>query len=243
MARRGRTDTLGQVIRNIIFDWSGTLVDDLPAVWKATNHVFVQAQRGEMTLEQFRAEFCLPFTKFYDRFVPHIPLAQLEAWFHSSFRKAQDSVLPLPHAQEFLDFCRGRGVRAFVLSTVHKEHFAAQSAATGFGKYIERQYVGVIDKRKVIHRILEENNLRPEETLFVGDMQHDIETARHGGVASCAVLTGYNSLQQLRVSEPDVIVEHLGELRDILERNEMQLKTAAENPANKKPVVTVGALI
>ena len=24
-----------RVIRNIIFDWSGTLVDDLPAVWQA----------------------------------------------------------------------------------------------------------------------------------------------------------------------------------------------------------------
>ena len=28
------------MIRNIIFDWSGTLVDDLPAVLQATNHVF-----------------------------------------------------------------------------------------------------------------------------------------------------------------------------------------------------------
>jgi phosphoglycolate phosphatase len=231
------------VIRNIIFDWSGTLVDDLPAVWKATNSVFVQAKCPELTLEQFRAEFCLPFTQFYDRFMPHIPLAQLETWFHASFRQAQDSVLPLPHAQEFLDFCRGRGVRAFVLSTVHEEHFSVQSAATGFGNYIERQYVSVIDKRKVIHRILEENKLRREETLFVGDMQHDIDTARHGGVQSCAVLTGYNSLQQLRASEPDVIVEHLGELREILERNEMQLKPAAENTAGKMPVVTVGALI
>ena len=72
------------MIRNIIFDWSGTLVDDLPAVWKATNYVLTQAERPEMTLEQFRAEFCLPFTIFYDRHVPHVPLPQLEDWFHSS---------------------------------------------------------------------------------------------------------------------------------------------------------------
>ena len=32
-----------RVIRNVIFDWSGTLVDDLPAVWHATNHVFRNA--------------------------------------------------------------------------------------------------------------------------------------------------------------------------------------------------------
>ena len=49
-------------------------MDDLPAVWQATNFVLSQAQRPEITLEEFRAEFCLPFTKFYKRYVPHIPL-------------------------------------------------------------------------------------------------------------------------------------------------------------------------
>ena len=43
------------VIRNIIFDWSGTLVDDLPAVLKASNFVLTQAGRPEMSLDEFRA--------------------------------------------------------------------------------------------------------------------------------------------------------------------------------------------
>ena len=230
------------MIRNIIFDWSGTLVDDLPAVWKATNFVLAQAEREELTLEQFRAEFCLPFTKFYDRFVPHIPLPQLEEWFHKQFRAAQDSVIELPHAREFLEFCAARKIRMFLLSTVHENHFAAQAATTGFGRFLEKPYIGVLDKRLKILSILEENNLRADETIFIGDMQHDIETAKHGGVFSCAVLTGYNSLDQLRAAGPDVIVEHLGELKEILERTNFQLKHA---PAKTEtaPVVTVGALI
>src|SRR6201999_4170565 len=78
------------VIRNIIFDWSGTLIDDLPAVWKATNYVLTQSERAEMSLEQFRAEFCLPHTVFYEKYTPHIPGPQLETWFHSKFRQTQD---------------------------------------------------------------------------------------------------------------------------------------------------------
>src|SRR5579859_834462 len=230
------------MIRNVIFDWSGTLVDDLPAVWKATNFVFVQAGREEITLEQFRAEFCLPFTRFYERYVPHVELPQLEAWFHGSFRQAQDSVAALPHAREFLEFCRGRGLRMFVFSTVHPDHFAVQAAVTGFGLYFERQYVGVMDKRMKIHTLLVENALKPDETLFIGDMQHDIETARHGGIHSCAVLTGYNGLEQLRASGPDLIVEHLRELREILEANQWQLRPEAKTQG-LAPVVTVGALI
>ncbi len=233
------------MIRNIIFDWSGTLVDDLPAVWKATNYVLAQARRAEMTLEEFRAEFCLPFTVFYDRHIPHVPLPQLEDWFHYQFRQVQHSVVELPHAREFLKFCRCHGVRIFILSTIHHDHFAVQAAVTGFDKYVEKAYVDVRDKRKRIHEILEENRLTPEETLFVGDMQHDIETARHGGIHSCAVLTGYNTLAQLRAAEPELLVEHLGELAQRLRESGMSLDNppGSTAPGNEHPIVTVGALI
>ena len=231
------------MIRNIIFDWSGTLVDDLPAVWKATNYVLTQSERAEMSLEQFRAEFQLPFTSFYDKHTPHVPLPQLETWFHSEFKQAQDSVCELPHARAFLEFCRQRKVRTFLLSTVHPDHFAVQAGVTDFGKYLDKPYLGVWDKRKKIHEILDENHLKPDETLFIGDMQHDIETARHGGIHSCAVLTGYNTLGQLRVADPELIVEHLGELKRILELNEMNLKSANEIEAEHPPISTVGGLI
>ena len=92
----------------------------------------------------------------------------------------------------------------------------AQASVTGFGPYLERPYLNVWDKRQKIRDIITENNLHPDETLFIGDMQHDIETAKHGGIHSCAVLTGYNTLDRLRAAQPDLIVEHLGELRERL---------------------------
>jgi len=232
------------VIRNVIFDWSGTLVDDLPAVWKATNFVLHQADRPEMSLDEFRAEFSLPFTSFYDRHTPHVPLPQLERWFHTSYRQVQDSVRELPYARDFLEFCRANKLRAFLLSTVHGDHFAAQCRVTGFDAYLERPYTDVWDKRKKIHDILAENQLRAEETLFIGDMQHDVETAHHGGIHSCAVLTGYNTLEQLRAVQPDLIVEHLGELRRLLEQNSLDINPAMKNfEETHPPLATVGALI
>jgi phosphoglycolate phosphatase len=232
------------VIRNIIFDWSGTLVDDLPAVWEATNYVLAQAGRPEMTLAEFRVEFCLPFTIFYEKHTPHIPLPQLEEWFHSRFRAVRSSVHALPHAREFLEFCQQQRVRTFVLSTVADEHFEMQERTTGFGGLLDQPYTGVWDKRKKIHEILAANKLRAEDTLFIGDMEHDIETAKYGGIQSCAVLTGYNTLDQLRRAQPDLIVEHLGELRQIMVRNERHSKPPwKEFAAAQAPVVTVGALI
>jgi len=243
---RSRRARLGKrksetVIRNIIFDWSGTLVDDLPMVLQATNHVLRRAGVEEMTKEQFRAEFSLPFTDFYQRFVSHIPLPQLEEWFHGHCHELQDSVEALPHAAVFLEFCQQNGVRTFILTAVPSDHFMIQARQVGLESYLGPLYVGVRDKRLKIKEILDEQKLVPEETLFIGDMQHDIEAAHHGEIHSCAVLTGYNRLSQLRDSRPHLIVEHLGELREILHQSDMEW--SPESRTDSRPVATVGALI
>jgi len=231
------------VIRNVILDWSGTLVDDLEAVWEATNHVLRRAGRSEMDLETFRAEFCLPFVRFYERHVPEVPLAQLERWFHEHFGRAQERVVALPHAREFLRFCREAGLRTFVLSTVKREYFEVQARQTGLERWLDAAYVEAWDKRLWIGRLLSEQQAAAGETLFVGDMQHDIETARHGGVGACAVLTGYNTLPQLQAAKPDLIVEHLGELEEYLELFQFAWPPPAAFSAARGPVVTVGAAV
>ena len=229
------------MIRNVIFDWSGTLVDDLPAVWHASNRAFERSGVAPMSLDQFKAEFRLPFRGFYEQYGPHVPLPQLEIWFHERFREVQDSVVALPFAEEFLRFCRERGLRTFLLSAVHPSHFEVQCQTTGFGPYLDRSYLGVHDKQERIRGLLEENALDPRETVFIGDMQHDIDTAHHGGVQSVGVLTGYNSLAQLRASNPDLIVENLAELRRHLEGTGLRVR--AEPPRPRHPIPTVGALI
>ncbi len=233
-----------RVLRNVIFDWSGTLVDDLPAVLEATNHVLRQAGLPEMTRDRFRAEFQLPFTGFYEKYLPHVPMEQLEAWFHGRFREVQHSVEELPHARAFLEWCRERGLRTLLLTTMHPDHYAVQTRANRFDAFLDHPYLGVWDKREKIHEILARHALVPAETVFIGDMEHDVETARHGGIRSVAVLTGYNNGRQLRQAGPDLIVEHLGELRSILERNGLELRPAAGTEGGRRaPVVTVGAAI
>jgi phosphoglycolate phosphatase-like HAD superfamily hydrolase/ADP-ribose pyrophosphatase YjhB (NUDIX family) len=234
------------VIRNIIFDWSGTLVDDLPAVLRTTNQVFKTCGLPALSMDRFRAEFCLPFKDFYTRFLPGVPMAELERAFHGHFTLEQKSVAELPHARPFLDFCRRQGIRSFVLSTIHQDYYATQTAINGFSQFMERAYLAVWDKRAKIAEVLAENQLSAAETLFVGDMQHDVETAKYAGIYSCGVLTGYNRLEQLRASQPDLIVEHLGELREILERRKFDLRPAANGAAPippQFPICTVGALV
>jgi phosphoglycolate phosphatase len=56
----------------------------------------------------------------------------------------------------------------------------------------------------------------PAGTLVIGDTPADIEAARAGGCISVAVATGRYGLSELRACEPDVLLEHLGELQRTL---------------------------
>ncbi len=205
------------MLRNLLLDWSGTLVDDLPPVIGATNFVLEKYGRPPLSREEFRRHFRLPFTEFYEEFLPDVPLVELDALFHSRFVEIQDEVAPLPGLYEFLDFCRDSGRRLFLLSSMKQEHFDVQSEKLGLRDYFEHPYAGVIDKRAKIGAVLETHGLERRETAFVGDMIHDIETARHGGVMSIAVLTGYDSLEKLTPARPDVVVSSLDALRRLLQ--------------------------
>jgi phosphoglycolate phosphatase len=122
----------------------------------------------------------------------------------------------LPGAREILEFCHRTGRRTFLLSTIKSSHFDAQAARLGVRDAFEHPYVEIMDKREKIREILAVHHLAPEETMFVGDMVHDIETARHGGVLDVAVLTGFDPLEILAAIHPSVIVANLSALQHLL---------------------------
>ena len=208
------------IIRNVILDWSGTLVDDLMPVVKTTNHVLTSCGLPAMTLQEFRAEFCLPIRKFYQHRLPHVPQAKLEQMFLTEFPKHHAEISLLPQTLEFLRFCQGRQMGVYIASTVDTHTYETQTARFGIGGFITKPYIGIEDKTSKIHHILDENRLDRAETMFVGDMEHDIEAGKAGGIHTCAVLTGYNHLDKLRAMQPDLICNHLGELQGLLAERE-----------------------
>jgi len=221
------------MFRNLIFDWSGTLVDDLGPVIEATNAVLGKYGVAPLDREGFRRSFRLPYSDFYAELLPHIPLDELESHFRPAFDAAITPVTVLPHAREKLEWCTALGIRCFVLTSMDSTAFERQMDEFDLRKHFEATYSGVLDKRELIHQILTTHELDPAETAFVGDMTHDVETARHGGVSSIAVLTGYNHAEILAAVRPDLTVPDLGVLRGLLDRR----RTVT------RPIATVGALL
>ena len=204
--------------RNIIFDWSGTLVDDLPPVLEATNAVMRAFGRAELTREEFRAQFRLPFLHWYEEILPGVTAEELDRVFLAAFAASQLPVTVLPHAREFLESCAAAGTRMFVLSSAPQHAVEEQAHALGLRGYFEHIHAGVRDKREHIAALLLDHALAREHTLLIGDMRHDIHTARAGGISSVAVLTGYEFPEVIATAEPDFTVADLAELRAVFQQ-------------------------
>lgn len=210
-------------------------MNDFPPVLEATNKIFLDYGKPAFTAEEFKEKFFLPFADFYKIYLPEATMADLDARYHDSFKLLQESIHPLPHAVDFLNYCQKRELPMFLLSTIHNEHFAVQGTRLGLKHYFKQAYTQAYDKRLTILELLATHGLNADETLFIGDMMHDIEAARHGGVRSCGVLTGYDSLEKLKRAEPDLLFQDLNQVQVYLERH--------RGVEVAPPLSTVGALI
>lgn len=209
--------------QNLIFDWSGTLVDDLGPTIEATNAVFAHYGKPIMDRDEFRRLFRLPYSEFYEEHLPGVSLSELENHFRFAFAASKVPVTVLPYAREKLDWCKQRQIRCFVLTSMDPSTFEQQLDDLEMRHYFEATYSGAVDKRQVIGDLLRSHELSTHHTAFVGDMTHDVITAKHGGVSSIALLTGYTHREVLEAHDPDWLFDDLREFREHWEKQETSL--------------------
>ncbi len=216
------------MFRNLIFDWSGTLGDDMALTIEATNYVLAQYGLAPLDKKQFRAEFQLPYPDYYAWKTPGARLEDLENFYRYAFDHSSTPVTIIPHAHEFMEWCRQQGIRCFALTSMDPKAFDVQSSQLGIRPFFEGIHSGIHNKELYIPRVMEQHGLVPEETAFIGDMQHDIRAAHCAGITGIGVLTGYNNAEQLAEAEPDLTVPHLGALRALLEKGMRPAPAAAD---------------
>ena len=223
------------MVKNLILDWSGTLADDLPSVLSTTNLILKHYGKNEMTRDEFRAVFRLPYTEFYREVLPDVPLLDLQKLYLAHFPTGESAVPILPHARDFLEQAAAAGRRLVILSSAPRPHVEAQAIALGVRPFFEHLCCGVIDKRHQLTDLLTDLDMIPHETAFIGDMRHDIDAGKSAGVLTVATATGYESVATLLKSEPDVLVPNLSALPRLL--------GFGMNRTHDHPLATVGAII
>ena len=204
--------------KNIIFDLDGTILNTLEDLAAATNWVCARHGWPAHGVEEYKYFVGNGAPKLLSRVVPagveltdalHRQLLEEFTQRYNAHKEDKTTVYAgMPQALRRL---KEAGLVLAVLS--NKPHGAAWPV-------VERYYPGVFDAVQgalpelpvkpdptLLRRLMGELGATAADTLFVGDSNVDIRTAKNGGLTGCGVLWGFRTREELEAEEADFIAE------------------------------------
>ena len=214
------------MIRAVIFDLDGTLLDTLDDLAAAVNHALSVCGYPLRSRDEVRSFIGNGVRVLIRRAVPQgIPEAEYERCF-ASFReyylshmndqtRVFDGILPL------LDALRRRNVRTAVVSNkLHpgvvglcRDYFGDRiDCAVGVTTESERKPAPVN-----VLRAMETFGVTPEETLYVGDSEVDVQTADNASLRCVGVTWGYRTKEELTAAGVWALIDAPQDLLSLLD--------------------------
>lgn len=209
----------------VIFDLDGTLLETLADLAAAGNHALEALGLPTHEVEAYKTFIGNGIPNLIRRMLPAgsgddlqgEALRLFSAYYaahHSDRTKPYDGIPAL------LETLHGRGIKTAVVS--NKAHvFSVELIRRFFGETVGPVYgTGNDLPRKpdpaAVLRVMAELGVRPEETLYVGDSDVDMHTARNAGLKSCGVLWGFRSKDVLTESGAHVLAKDAEALERII---------------------------
>lgn len=193
--------------RVALFDLDGTVLDTLDDLWHATNHALALHGMPAHTRDEIRAFVGNGIADLIKRAVPPDTTPARREAVLQDFKvyyklHCADSTRPYPGILEMLHALRRAGVRTALVS--NKADFAVQKLAA---HYFPELFDAVLGERAEIRRkpapdmvfsVLESLGEAPENAVFIGDSDTDVQTARNAGVSGLFVTWGFRDAHCLR---------------------------------------------
>ncbi|MGN0852748.1 MAG: HAD family hydrolase [Kiritimatiellia bacterium] len=186
----------------LVWDWNGTLLDDLDDAVAALNRMLVDRGCAPTTKAFYRAHFGFPVRPFYAEL--GVDLARWD-WericidFHRFFAEATAKKLR-EGARAALERAKTLGFRQCLLSAHREDLLRAAVEANGLLPYFDF-VAGTdnLDGASKLERGRQAFAARPpdERRLFIGDTLHDVEVARALGGRCVLVSCGHQSPERL----------------------------------------------
>ncbi|MHC3473878.1 HAD family hydrolase [Streptomyces sp. 7R007] len=212
---------------HIVWDWNGTLFHDNDAIIGATNAAFAELGLEPITMERYRALYCVPVPKFYERLMGRLPTDAewqvMDEIFHRYYAEHRVGCGLTEGAVELLTGWRSAGGSQSILSMyVHDE---LVPLVRGFG--IEPHFIRVEGRsgpsggskaEHMVRHLAALAGVAPERTVVIGDAADDAVAARHVG-AKAVLYTGGShsreSLEEVGVPVVDTLAEAVVEAERI----------------------------
>jgi phosphoglycolate phosphatase len=213
------------IIKGIIFDLDGTLVDTLDDLTNSMNAALAQLGRPQRSPEACRKMIGYGLRRFAEQALGPEAIELTDELVTRMVEHYRDHCLektaPYEGMQDLIATLARQGIRLAVLTNKNQAP-AAVITRHYFGTETFDPIVGAEEGRKVkpdpttALDILNVWNLRADEVLFVGDGETDVQTAQNAGVRCIGCEWGFRSREQLTEAGADILIQHPGEILDYL---------------------------
>ncbi len=188
----------------ILWDWNGTLLDDVYASLYAVNDLLEMYKKSPITIEQYYSYVDTPIYKFYERIfdLKVVTMDVIKPLFGKFYRQHEDSIKLADRAEELLIKCKENGVKQYILSAAHIDdlsHYAKRLNVYDVFEKIEAatdyEAGSKIDRAKAL---MQSQGIDPAECVMIGDTLHDLDTAKALGVDCILYSKGHTSYDVLK---------------------------------------------
>lgn len=188
----------------IIWDWNGTIIDDVGIALAAVNDMLEAKGRRQITLEEYRRAMDTPILRFYEQFfdMEETSFSWITERFQEYYASCRDTLSLHEGVEDALRQLRQKGCRQIVLS----------SSATS----IIQEYAVLFDVQKYFEAVLGADNLLStgkidravayfqsrqiprQDIVLIGDTVHDYDVAQTLGVDCILLSYGHQDKESLQ---------------------------------------------
>jgi len=212
----------------IIFDLDGTLTNTLDDLWISTNYALNQMGWKERTIEEVKHFVGNGIHKLIERSVPvGVASCEVEKCFEifqeHYITHCQDHTGLYPGVKEMLHEVKQKGFRTAIVSN---------KVQAGVNELYNTYFRGLIDiavgqngkcnlkpSPEMVEMALTRLHAQKEETLYVGDSEVDVMTARNSGLTCISVLWGFRGEKELQEAGADTFISHPSQLVPLIEHS------------------------
>lgn len=205
----------------LIWDWNGTLIDDVHAALYAVNDMLSKRGKAAITLSQYYAYFDTPISKFYAHlFDLHtVTMDTIAKEFALGYEKyiAEDPIFD--GAVEILQSVEEKQIKQIILSS--SAQTTVETDVKDYGLHSYFHVISGADNHRAESKVHRANRViddvfgHDRNLLVIGDTLHDYQVAQSLGVDCVLFSKGHQSKQDLQQTNTAVI-DHLGELQQYI---------------------------